>query len=106
MKKASVILAILVFASASSFEQTTFIASGTTWKYSTGTDLGTTWKDSSYNDMSWSQGPSQLGYGDSHEATVIPSGPTSNKYPTYYFRNSFIVSNPSSFQALMLSVKR
>lgn len=95
-------LTILAFAHA----QTTFIITGDPWKYNTGADLGTSWKDASYNDSGWSQGPSQLGYGDGDEATAIPSGPVLNYYPTYYFRHTLNIANPSSYPAFMLNVKR
>jgi len=94
--------AAILFSSA----QTILINTGSVWKYSTGTDLGIAWKDAGYNDSGWSQGPSELGYGETGQATTIPSGPLNNYYPTYYFRHSFNVSNPSSFQAFMLHVKR
>ncbi len=86
--------------------QTTFVSTGSVWRYSSGTDLGTAWRDVSYNDSSWSQGASQLGFGDGDEATVIPGGPSGNRYPTHYFRHKVNITNPNSFQAFTLKVKR
>ncbi len=97
---------LILLISASSLAQVTFISSGDSWKYNTGTNLGTAWKDVAYNDSAWLQGPSQLGYGDGDEATAIPSGSSGNFYPTYYFRHSLSISNPSTFQSFILNIKR
>jgi hypothetical protein len=86
--------------------QTNFIVSGDTWKYHTASDPGATWNTTGFNDASWSSGASQLGYGDGDEATVIPSGPSGNYYPTSYFRKTVSISNPSSFTNFSLRVKR
>lgn len=86
--------------------QTVFINTGSLWKYNaTGVDLGTAWRDSSYNDSLWLQGASELGYGDA-QATVIPSGPSGNFYPTYYFRQAVSIADPLAYQCFTLSVKR
>ncbi len=82
------------------------VAPGDTWKYSTGTDLGTSWKSTGYSDAAWSSGPSELGYGDGDEATVIPSGTAPSYYPTYYFRNTVSISDVSAFNSFTLKVKR
>ncbi len=98
--------AILSAFSSISFAQTTLVASGSSWKYHTGSNPGATWSSTSFNDAAWSSGPSQLGYGESDEATAIPSGPSGNYYPTSYFRNTFNVSDPSLFGSLSLKIKR
>jgi len=72
--------------------QTSLVVSGDTWKYHNGSDPGSTWKDVGFNDASWSSGPSELGYGDGDEATVIPTN-----YPTSYFRRVINVANPAIF---------
>jgi CotH kinase protein/Lamin Tail Domain/Chitobiase/beta-hexosaminidase C-terminal domain/Secretion system C-terminal sorting domain len=70
-------------------------AAGDAWKYN---DLGSlpaaNWKNLDYNDASWSQGPSQLGYGDGDEQSIVGFGPSSsNKFTTTYFRRSFNIAD-------------
>ena len=79
-----------------------------TWKYDdTGTDLGTIWKEHSYDDSAWDSGPAELGYGDGDEATEIAyGGNPSDKYPCYYFRHAFNISDPSDYDSLTLKVLR
>src|SRR4026207_484645 len=80
--------------------QTTLISTGAVWKYlDNGSDQGTAWRAISFNDSAWTNGPAELGYGDSTdgrpEATVISFGPdANNKYITTYFRRSFNVASP------------
>ncbi len=82
------------------------VSSGASWKYFTGSFAGAGWNTSSFSDAAWSTGPSQLGFGEGDEATVIPSGPSGNYYPTAYFRTTFNVTNASLFGTLALKVKR
>jgi hypothetical protein len=73
---------------------TVFIAENAAWKYhDLGQNLGTAWRSSGYNDSAWASGTAQLGYGDGDEATVVSyGGNTTNRYPTTYFRRSFVNS--------------
>jgi hypothetical protein len=75
--------------------QPALIRSGATWKYrDAGVNLGTAWKETNYNDSAWASGPSQLGYGDGDEATVVAyGGNANNRYITTYFRHSFLLSD-------------
>ncbi|MGO3154098.1 alkaline phosphatase PhoX [Mesonia sp.] len=84
----------------------TFINTGSLWSYNdTGLDLGSSWKDASYDDTSWATGNAILGYGDDVETTVLNYGPdTNNKYPTYYFRHEFQVTNAASYEDLVLNI--
>lgn len=86
----------------------TLIAAGSVWKYlDNGTDQGTAWIAPAFNDSTWANGPAQLGYGDGDEATIVSFGPNAaNKYPTTYFRRTFVVSNPAAVQQLIVSVLR
>jgi hypothetical protein len=72
---------------------------GDTWKYhDQGVDLGTSWRELNYNDSSWPQGPTQIGYGDGDEMTIINIGPDAgNRYPTAYFRRKFTVDDASRY---------
>jgi hypothetical protein len=64
---------------------------GDVWRfYDLGSLPASDWKSYDYNDASWSQGASQLGYGDGDEQTVVSFGSSSsNKFTTTYFRRSF-----------------
>ncbi len=82
-------------------------AAGAVWKYlADGSNQGSAWRAPAFNDTAWSQGAGQLGYGESDETTVIPSGPTSNRYITSYFRHSFIVTDAGAFTSLNLGILR
>jgi len=90
----------------------TLIATGAVWKYlDTGVDQGTNWIALNFDDSSWASGPAELGYGDGAEgrpeATVLQFGPDeTNKYPTYYFRHTFQVTNSAGYSDLALRVVR
>jgi hypothetical protein len=90
----------------------TLISTGSVWKYlDNGADQGNAWTTLAFNDAGWSNGPAELGYGDSAdgrpERTVVGYGPNAGaKYITTYFRRTFTVSDPVSFSALNLRVMR
>lgn len=88
--------------------QTTLISQGSSWKYlDNGSNQGTSWKESAFNDNSWLQGNSELGYGDGDEATVVSYGPNaSNKFITTYFRKTISIVNASLYSSYTLKVKR
>jgi hypothetical protein len=78
------------------------IEKGATWRYN---DLGTLpssdWYTESYLDASWSEGPAELGYGDTDEATVVGFGGNAmDKYITTYFRNTFTIADTAELSAL------
>ncbi len=85
-----------------------FLATNVTWKYhDQGQDLGTAWRASNYNDSTWASGPAQLGYGENDEATVVSyGGIATNRYPTTYFRRSFVVNSGTSLGNLSLGLLR
>lgn len=58
-----------------------------------------TWKDLGYDYSSWAVGPSELGYGDGDESTVISSSTL-----TGYFIHAFNVTDPSDYSSLDLSL--
>ncbi|MBK5285608.1 MAG: metallophosphoesterase [Bacteroidia bacterium] len=98
----------MLFTTQPSAAYDTLISQGAVWKYyDLGTDLVTSWKGTGYNDALWSQGPSQLGYGDGDEATVVSYGPDpNNKYITTYFRKSFTILNPGQYLSLIFNLVR
>jgi hypothetical protein len=78
------------------------VASGDTWKWldgRSGTAAG--WSAAGFDDSGWAAGPSQLGFGDGDEQTVLPSGGTA-----YYFRRTFEVPDPSKVTTLRLGLVR
>jgi hypothetical protein len=69
----------------------TLVASGDTWKYfDAGTDPGTTWAEHDYDDSSWGSGPTQIGYGESDQATTVAGG-----HATTYFRKVITLADPA-----------
>ncbi len=80
------------------------------WRYlDNGANLSNDWRSLTFNDAGWSNGPAQLGYGDTppDEATLISFGPNANaKFTNTYFRRSFVVPDPSVFTNLIVRVLR
>ena len=88
--------------------QINVIGDTTEWKYlDDGTDQGTAWRNPGFDDSDWESGPGQLGYGDGDETTVIRfGGDPNNKYPTYYFRNTFEIADAASITAMTGTIVR
>lgn len=85
----------------------TLIASNAVWKYLAGPNPApATWASPDFDDGLWPAGPAQLGFGDGDEATVIPGGPSDNRYPTVYFRHRFVVNDPGAVTNLTLWLRR
>lgn len=100
------ILSLVLYSSRLS-SQVTLVQTGSTWKYQdNGVFPGVNWTDLSYNDLTWSSGLAQLGYGDGDESTVVEDGSFLNKHITTYFRQSFTVANPALFNYLQLELLR
>jgi len=96
-------------------DATTIIPFGSSWKYwsNTQANFQANWETVAYNDAAWPAGNSELGYGDSDEATCIPSGgggalclPTGNKWITAYFRKTINIANPSLYANYIFNVER
>lgn len=84
------------------YAQSIIISSGDMWKYlDDGSDQGTAWRNIGFNDASWASGPSQLGYGDGDEQTVVAG---KNTVITTYFRKTINVLE--GFNNFTLRVKR
>ena len=72
--------------------QVEVVAEGAQWAFEdSGAAPASGWADVGFDDSSWSEGPAELGFGDSDEATVIGEG---NRI-AYYFRRSFSVDDTS-----------
>src|SRR5689334_3098429 len=99
-------LASVFWLAASASAQVNLIAPGATWRYlDTGVDQGVTWKNVGFVDTAWKTGVGEFGYGDLDEATVISYGAdVNNKIPTYYFRHTFNISNPSAFSTIAMTL--
>lgn len=83
------------------------IPTGSVWKYlDNGSNQGTSWRSTSFSDASWASGAAELGYGDGGEATVVNGGPTSNHYPTTYFRKTISIVDASLFTGYSMQIKR
>ena len=87
----------------------TFITTGHVWKFlDDGSDQGTAWRENGFDDSSWSEGPSELGYGSDGEGsgTTLSYGPSSSsKYATTYFRTNVDIPDPSRFLRFTLRLK-
>ena len=85
------------------------VATGQEWNYlDDGTQPASNWNTSAFDDSQWSSGPSQLGYGDGDEATVVSfGGDGSMKHITTYFRKQFTADlSASSLVSSMIRVRR
>lgn len=95
-------------------EGVTYLNTGSIWRYlDNGSNQGVAWRQPGFNDSTWRSGPSQLGYGDGDEATVVgctAAGPpcpgAANKFITTYFRAEFEVENPALVESLLLELVR
>ena len=99
-------LATHTFALVSQTQQQNLVSAGANWAYlDDGSDPGAAWAEISFDDLAWSIGPAQLGYGDGDEATVIAG---EGLHYTSYFRHRFDLSagEQAAVQGLTLRVKR
>jgi hypothetical protein len=84
---------------------TQLIRTGDDWRYlDTGAGQGSTWREVDFDQSDWKEGPSELGYGDGDEATVVASGPSGNHYITTYFRRKFSMGGGEQALALTLDI--
>ena len=83
------------------------VPAGSSWRYlDTGADPGPAWTAPTFPDSAWRSGPAQLGYGDGDEATVVASGPSTNRFITTYFRRTFTATEIRRYTAASLEIKR
>jgi hypothetical protein len=87
--------------------QATLINTGAVWRYwDRGSLPATNWHRRAYNDAAWSSGPARLGYGDDGEVTTLQTGPSNNKYISYYFRRWFSVPSGVTLTNLVFRLLR
>jgi hypothetical protein len=86
----------------------TLVLTGSAWRYlDTGADGGTAWRQPDYDDSGWSNGLAQLGFGDHDETTPIRQvGTNGQNTITFYFRQPFVVENPTVFTNLAMTLLR
>ncbi len=88
------------------------ISSGDLWRYynqdhAPADQAGITWKEPGYDDSTWPSGPSQLGYGDGGEATVLGYGNNASaKWPSYYFRRTVGVADVTKYTGMIIRLVR
>jgi hypothetical protein len=84
------------------------IKPGDTWAYMKGTQAAPTgWNSVGFNDSTWLQGSTGIGYGDNDDATVLADMQKTGANPGYltvYLRKSFVLNTPGDVDALILSV--
>ncbi len=97
-----------LFTSFQPTEETAWIAAGDTWRYLKGTQAPpAAWKNPGFNDATWLEGRTGIGYGDDDDATVLADmrqTATNPGYLTVYLRRTFTVPDPAANDALILSV--
>ncbi len=83
-------------------------AGQSTWRYhDLGGDPGATWFGLEADDSGWGSGPAQLGFGDGDEATTIQRvGANGQNTIAFYFRQKFVLEDPSVFTNLNLWLLR
>ncbi len=104
----TLLFSVLLTCCSSVWADQVLIPTGSIWKYlDNGSNQGTTWRSSSFSDVTWASGAAELGYGDAIvEATIVNGGPTSNRFPTTYFRKTISITNPALFTSYSMSIKR
>ena len=88
-----------------------FISTGYEWKYlDNGTDPGTSWFAQDFDDSEWLSGPSELGYKEGDEATLVnfvdsDPAPGIQRNATTYFRTTVELSKPSAYSYFLIRLK-
>jgi hypothetical protein len=86
---------------------TTLIPSNSVWKYlDTGVNQGTAWVGRTFNDTAWRSGQARLGFGGDGEVTPINGGPSNARFPTVYFRRTFVVQPGAVYTNLLFKLVR
>jgi len=76
---------------------------GDKWKYFKGTvEPPADWNDLTFDDSSWFEGPTGIGYGDTDDATVLSD--MQNNYISVYARRDFNVPDPNAVYRLLFSM--
>ena len=82
---------------------TPFIEVGETWRYFKGTTAPpASWNTLGFNDGSWLQGATGIGYGDGDDTTELTD--MQNGYLTIFCRKTFNVTDPNAIDEFVLSI--
>ncbi len=89
-----------------------FVGTGASWSYlDDGSNQGTAWRAVAFDDSGWPAGPSELGYTEGDEATLVgfidvdPESAGTQRNATTYFRHKVDISEPASFSYFSLKMK-
>ncbi len=108
-RKILILLTFIIFThSAVSLSQTTttqtLIPVGDTWKYLKGEEVvDPAWNALDFNDSTWLEGPTGIGYGDNDDATVLSD--MKGNYLTVYARKEFSVEDVDNLQNMVLNIR-
>ncbi|MEM7235621.1 MAG: lamin tail domain-containing protein, partial [Planctomycetota bacterium] len=84
-------------------DDTPIIDRGEVWRYFKGTqEPPANWREVSFNDNSWLNGATGIGYGDGDDATELND--MRGNYISYFARKTFNISNPNDIDELILNV--
>lgn len=82
-----------------------FVPNNAVWRYlDDGSNQGTNWRRLDFDDSAWPSGPAPLGFGDS--GGRLPATLNAAGRITYYYRYTFVVTNPSSISFVNSSIER
>ncbi|MEN8847826.1 MAG: lamin tail domain-containing protein [Akkermansiaceae bacterium] len=82
------------------------ITLGSTWSYlDDGSAQTTQWRGRFFDDSAWAAGPAPLGYEDDEVTEISYGGNRDDRHITSYFRHSFTVADPDTFETLLLSLQ-
>ena len=89
------------------YVQTILIPTKSKWKYrDAAVAPPSNWFSATYNDLSWSSGNGEFGYGDGDETTTLNYGTDqNNKTPSYYFRTEFNIADLTKTASVILRLK-
>jgi hypothetical protein len=80
-----------------------------TWKYlDGGANPGPFWFEPLFDASTWASGLPQFGFGDGDESTIVNwSNPADlSSYAAFYFRHSFLITNPAAYTNLVIRLLR
>ncbi len=104
MKKVLIIYLVISFIPNFIKAQSTLVNYGSTWAYydqemEPPNQSNLDWNDINYNEDTWNNGNTHMGYGDNDEVTEVNSSTL-----TLYTRKSFLISDPSIFGNLIIDL--
>lgn len=93
---------------------TNMINAKSTWDYiAEGTVPAAGWTGIAFNHTGWKNAPGSFGYGNANgsngvkgQDTVLISGPSTGRYPAYYFRQEFTIPDKNAYTGLNVYLRR